>query len=153
MNAGYGPCASRNAVSLCFPEIRRPSEGEEHDLLASYGADVMVHGHDLDAGALLDHRLHDWTGRFDQMGPYSLEQIPPVFGRKRFDQVLFGCCQDASKANQQEIFEQVDLDVLGAPANVIPLEATDFLADGSFDLTPGSHGNPFTQMLVRAEIV
>ena len=55
---------------------------------------------DLDAGDLLDHRLHDWTGRFDQVGPHSLKQIPPVFGGKRFDQVLFGCCQDASKANQ-----------------------------------------------------
>ena len=78
---------------LCLTEIGRPSKGEENHLLASLGADVKVHGHYPDAGDLLDHRLHDWMGRFDQMGPRSLEQIPPVFGGKRFDQ----SCSAAAK--------------------------------------------------------
>ena len=39
------------------------------------------------------------------------------------------------------IAEQVGVDVLGASAHVILLEATDFFADGSFDLSLGSQGN------------
>ena len=66
---------------------------------------------DLDAGDLLDHRLHDRTGRFNQMGPHLLEQVPPLFGRKRLDQMLFGRGQDALKADHEEIAEQVGVDV------------------------------------------
>ena len=44
---------------LCVPEVRRPGEGEKNHFLAGYRADVVVHGHDLDASDLLDHRLHD----------------------------------------------------------------------------------------------
>ena len=71
-----GHCTTNQQVhmqSLPLTEIGRLGQGEENDLLAGYCADVMVHGHDLDAGDLLDHRLHDWTGRFDQIGPHSLE--------------------------------------------------------------------------------
>lgn len=88
-------------------------EGEENDLLASYGADVVVHGHDLDAGDLLDHRLHNWPGRFNQMAPYLLHQVPPLFGGKRLDQVLLGCGQNALETHDEEIPEQVGMDVLG----------------------------------------
>ncbi len=79
---------------LCFTEVRRPGEGEENDLLAGYRADVVVHGHDLDAGDLLDHRFQNWTGRFNQMGPNLLQQVSPLCSRKRFDQVL-----DAAQMN------------------------------------------------------
>jgi hypothetical protein len=70
-----------------------------------------VHGYDLDAGDLLDHRLDDGSGRFNQMGPYLFQQVPPLFGWKRLDQVLLGGGQDASKAHDEEIAEQVDADV------------------------------------------
>jgi hypothetical protein len=151
--AAMVPTHPRTLFYSCFTEIRRPSEGEENDLLAGYGANVMVRGYDLDAGDLLDHRLHDWTGRFNQMAPYLLQQVPPPFGWKRLGQLLLGFGQNASEANHEKIAEQVDVDVLGAPADVILLEATDSLADGSFDLTPGSHGNLSTPMPVRAGIV
>jgi hypothetical protein len=95
-----------------FAEIGRLGEGEENDLFAGYGADVMVQGHDFNAGDLLDHRLHDWTGRFNQMGPYLLQQVPPLFGWKRLDQVLLGCGQDPLKADDEEIAEQVGVDCL-----------------------------------------
>ena len=74
------PCETRRSLPhpetlfhLCFTEVRRPGEGEENDLLAGYGADVMVYGQDFDASDLLDHRLHDWTVCFDQLGPHLLE--------------------------------------------------------------------------------
>jgi hypothetical protein len=67
---------------LCFTEVRRLGQGEKNHLLASCGANVVVHGHDLDASDLLDHRCHDWTGRFNQMNPNLLEQVPPLFGGK-----------------------------------------------------------------------
>ena len=70
-----------------------------------------MHGYDLDAGDLLDHRLDDGSGRFNQMGPYLFQQVPPLFGWKRLDQVLLGGGQDASKAHDEEIAEQVDADV------------------------------------------
>ena len=124
VNAGYGPYASRNAVSLGFTEIRRLGKSEKNHLLASHGADVMVHGHNLDASDLLDHRLHDWTGRFNQMGPNLLQQVPPLFGGKRFDQLLLGCGQDPMKANDEEIAKQVGVNVLRSPAYVILFEAT-----------------------------
>ena len=65
-NAGYGPYASINAISSCFTEVGRPGEGEKNHFLAGSGTDVTVHNHDLDAHDLLDHRLHDRTGRFNQ---------------------------------------------------------------------------------------
>jgi len=57
----------------------------KNHLFAGDGANVMVQGHDLDAGDLLDHGLHDWTGRFNQMGPYLLQQVSPLLSRKRLD--------------------------------------------------------------------
>ena len=53
---------------LCITRFRRPGKSEENDFLAGFCADVMVHGQYFDTGDLLDHRLHDWTGRFDQAG-------------------------------------------------------------------------------------
>ena len=76
--------------SLRSRKVWRFGQGEENDLFAGYGADVMVHGQHLDAGDLLDHRFHDRTGRLDQMGPHLLQQVPPFFGRERLDQLLLG---------------------------------------------------------------
>ena len=105
------------------------------------GADVVVQGQHLDAGDLLDHRFHDRPGRFDQMGPHLLEQVPPLLGRKRLDQMLFGRGQHALKADHEEIAEQVGVNVLGSPAHVVLLEATDSFANGGFDFSLGLHGN------------
>jgi len=107
---------------LGFAEIGRLSQGEENDLLAGGGADVMVQGQHLDAGDLVDHRFEDRAGRFDQMGAYLLEQVPPFLGRKRLDQVLFGRSQNSLKADHEEITEQVSVNVLGAPAHVVLLK-------------------------------
>ena len=90
----------RIQIHLRFAEIRRLDKGEYNDLLTGDGTDVVVQAQDLDASDLLDHRLHDWPGHFEQVGPRLLEQIPPLLGRKRFDQLPFGRSQDASKANQ-----------------------------------------------------
>jgi hypothetical protein len=130
-----------DAISFCFTALRRPGEGEENHLLTGDGADVMVHGHNLDAGDLRDHRLQDWTGRFNQMAPYLLQQVSPLFGGKRLDQVLLGRGQDPLKADDEEIAEQVGVDVLGATAHVILLEAADSFANAGFDLSLGSHGS------------
>ena len=74
---------------FCFTENRRLGEGEENHLLAGCCADVMVQGHHLDAGDLLNHRLQDRTGCFNQMGSHLLEQVPSLFGGQRLDQVLW----------------------------------------------------------------
>src|SRR5690349_11593933 len=39
-------------------EIGRLAQGEEHDLLAGVGADVVVQTQDFDAGDFLDHGFH-----------------------------------------------------------------------------------------------
>ena len=93
---------------LCFTEVRRPGEGEDNHLLASFCADVVVHGHDLDAGDLFDHRLQDRPCGFNQMGPNLLQQVPPLFGGMRLDPMLLGCNQDALQANDEEIAEQAE---------------------------------------------
>ncbi len=61
------PTHPETLFHLRFTEIRRPGKCEKNDLLAGLNADIMVHGHNLDAGEILDHRLHDWAGRFDQV--------------------------------------------------------------------------------------
>ncbi len=63
---------------LRVAENWRLGKGKENNLLAGYGADVMVQAQDLDAGDLLDHRFHDRTGRFDQMGPHLLSTGPAL---------------------------------------------------------------------------
>ena len=73
----------------------------------------MVQAQHLDAGDLLDHRFQDWAGRFNQMGPYFFQQVPPLFGRKRLDQMLLGCNQDTLETDDEEIAEQVGMDGLG----------------------------------------
>jgi hypothetical protein len=84
------------------------------------------------------------------MGPYLLQQVPPLFGWKRLDQVLLGCGQDPLKADDEEIAEQVGVDCLRATAHVILLEAANRLADGSFDLSLGFHGaTPSTGVLFK----
>jgi len=135
------PPDSKTLSRLRFTEIRRPGKGEENHLLAGCGADVMVHGHDLDAGDLMDHRFHDRSGRFDQMGPNLLQQVPALFGRKRLDQVLLGGGQDALETHDEEITKQVGANILRTPAHVILLEAADPFANGGFDLSVGFHGN------------
>ena len=67
----------------------------------------MVQGQHLDAGDFVDHRFEDRAGRFDQMGAYLLDQVPPFLGRKRLDQVLFSRSQNALKAYHEKITEQV----------------------------------------------
>jgi hypothetical protein len=74
------------------------------------------------------------------MGPYLLQQVPPLFGRERLDQVLLGGGQNALETHDEEIPQQMGVDVLGPPAHVILLEAADSFADGGFDLSLGSHG-------------
>ena len=61
----------------------------------------------LDAGDLLDHRLQERPRRLDQMGPHLLEQVPPLLGRERLDQMLFGGGQHALEADHEEITDQV----------------------------------------------
>ena len=73
----------------------------------------MVQRQHLDAGDLLDHRFHDRTGRFDQMGPHLLQQVPSLLGRKRPDQMLFGCSQNTLKADHEEIASRWVLMSLG----------------------------------------
>ena len=62
----------------CFTAVRRPGEGEENHFLARGGANVVVHGHDLDANDPLDHRFEERACRFNQIGPNLLRQVPAL---------------------------------------------------------------------------
>ena len=99
--------ASAARLLLRFAELRRFGQGEEHDLFAGDGADVVVQAHDLDAGDFLDHRLQERPRRFEQMGAYLFEQVSPLLGRERLDQVLFGGGQDALEADHENVVDQM----------------------------------------------
>jgi len=133
-------CLERLSL-LGLTEVRRLGQGEENDLLAGDGADVMVQAQDLDASDLVDHRFQDRTGRFDQVGPYLLEQVPPFLGRKRLDQLLFGGGQNPLKADHEEFTQQVGVNVLGSPAHVVLLKLTDSFTNSGFEFSQGLHSD------------
>ena len=101
----------------------------------------MVQRQHLDAGDLLDHCFHDRPGCFDQMGTYLFEQVAPLLGRQRSDEMLFGGGQNSPQTNHEQIAEQVGMDVLGATAHVILLKATDSLANGGFEFSLRLHSD------------
>ena len=70
----------------------------------------MVKAHHLDAGDRLDHLLQERIRRFDQVGPYLLEQVPSLLGRD-IGKLLFGGCQQALETNDDEIAEQVGVNI------------------------------------------
>ena len=96
----------------------------------------------LDAGDLLDHRFHDRTGRFDQMGPHLLEQVPSLLGRKRLDQLLLGGGQNALQADHEKIAQQVGVNILGTPAHIVLLEARNSLHKRRLRFLPGFSSRP-----------
>ena len=101
----------------------------------------MVQAEHLDAGDLLDHRLHERPRGFEQMGPDLLEQVSPLLGRERLDQMLLGRRQDALEPDHDQIIDQVRADVFGSATHVFLLEPAHSLADGGLDLTLRFHGD------------
>ena len=57
------------------------------------------------------------------MGPHLLEQVASLLGRKRLDELLLGRGQNALQADHEKIAEQVGVNILGATAHVVLLEA------------------------------
>ena len=110
-------------------------QGEEHDLLAGNRADIVVQGPHFDARRFFDHRIHQGPCCFDQMGPNLLEQISPLLGWQRSDEMLFRRGQNASQADDQQIVDQVRVNVLRASAHVILFEADHPAAHRSFDFS------------------
>ena len=75
----------------CFAGTGRLGEGEEHDLLAGDGADVMVQAQHLDAGDVLDHRLAQRPRRRDQLNAVPRAQSAGVLpGMNPLDAVQEG---------------------------------------------------------------
>src|SRR5579863_5772255 len=66
---------------LHLPVSRRLGQSQNNERFAGHGTDVVVQAHYRDASDSLDQRLHEWLCRFDQMGAYLLEQVPPLLGR------------------------------------------------------------------------
>src|SRR5208337_2391209 len=126
---------------LDFADLRGLHQSEEHDLFTGHGADVMVQAEHLDAGNLLDHRLHERPRGFEQMGPHLLEQVSPLLGWERLDQMLLGGSQDALEADHEKVVDQVYADVLGPAPHEFLLEAAHPLADSGFDFSLRFHGD------------
>ena len=71
----------------------------------------------------------------------SFSKSRPFSAGSDLANLLLGYGQNALKTHDDEIAEQIGVDVFGAPAHVILLEATNPLADGSFDLSQSPHRN------------
>ncbi len=90
----------------------RLGQSENNKRFTGYRADIVVQAYDLDAGDVLDQRLHKRFCRFDQVGPDLLDQVSPFF-RRRFGKLLFRGRQQTSKANDNEITDQIGVISLG----------------------------------------
>ena len=71
-----------------------------------------------------------------------LSKSRPFLGRKRLDQLLFGRGQNPLEADDEEITEQVGVNVLGTPAHIVLLKATNSFANSSFEFSQCSHSKP-----------
>src|SRR5688572_19970493 len=67
------------------------------------------------------------------MDSHLLEQIPPLFGRKRGDQLLFSHRQDTFESNHKKVADQVSMNILGTAAHVILFKAADASTNGSLN--------------------
>jgi hypothetical protein len=126
---------SEAGLFLCITEVGRGRQSKDHNLFAGCRADVVVQAHHFDAGDLLDHRFHYGPRRFDQVGADLFQEVSPLLGRERFDQLLFGHSQDPFEANNDQIADHVSVDVFWASAHVILFEAGDSFTDGCFHLS------------------
>ena len=75
------------------------------------------------------------------MGAYLLEELPPLLGRKRLGQPVFGRAENALNADYQEITEQMGANVPGSPAEVLLLKAMYSLTNGGFEFFQRSHSD------------
>jgi hypothetical protein len=67
------------------------------------------------------------------MSPYLLEQVSPLFGWERLDQILCSLGQNALESDHEKITHQERVDVLRSPTHVFLLKVIHPLADGGFD--------------------
>jgi hypothetical protein len=116
-----------------------PVQSENDDFFAGRGADVVMKADDLDAGNILNHDFHERPSDFDQMGPHLFEKFAPLFARQRFDHVLFGGGEDALEPHDEQIFDQVSMDVLGAAPHVFLFKARHSFTNGGFNFTDSFH--------------
>ena len=120
----------------------RTREGEEYDLLAGFGANVVVQADNFNPGDFFHRRLHDGASGFDELGAYLFEKVPTPLGGVRIGELLLGCGQDAAQPNDKEVANQVSPDILGAAAHEFLFEAADSVAYRGFDFALCFHGAP-----------
>ncbi len=89
----------------------------------------------FDACNFLDQRFQYWPGRFDKLRPNLLEQIAPLFGRKRFHKLLFRGSQYALEPHYDQIINQVRMNALRPTAHELLLEPRNPLANSGFDFS------------------
>ena len=73
--------------------------------------------------------------RFHQLGSHLFQEIPPLLGPERLDQVLLSGGQNAFQADHEKIAEQVGVNILGAVAHALLRKAAHSPADGGFDFS------------------
>jgi hypothetical protein len=103
-------CVLFHLLRLAY--VRHFGQGEEHDLFACDGADVVVHTHNCDACNFQDHCLDERSRGFDKMGTHLFKEAPSLVGGQRLDQVLFGRGQVALEADKENFVDQMRADVL-----------------------------------------
>lgn len=124
---------------LGFAETGGRGQREKHDFFTGAGADIVMQTDHADTGGRLNHRFHERPCQLNQLGADFLEQIPPLLGLKRLDEMLFGRRQDTVESNDQQVSDQVCLDVLGSAAHVFLLEIRDSPADRGFHFSLRFH--------------
>ena len=98
----------------------------------------------LDAGDLLDHRFQDRPRSFHEVVSYLLQQVSAFLGRERLDQLPLRRGQNASKADHQDIIQQMGMNVRGAATHVFLLKSDlaykRIVVDSPDRLTYGTEG-------------
>ena len=139
MSLGKGSSRSEVLLFLGIAEEGRFGQGEEDNLLASHGADIVVETQHYNASDLLDHDDQGRPCQLDQLRTDRLSRSLPLLSWQCLDQLLFSSSQNAPEADNEEITDQVGVNFLGASAHEFLFKATDAFANGGLDFSQCLH--------------
>jgi len=110
-------------------------KSKKKHLLACDGAHIVMHAETAYPAGLRDHFLQPCARCFNEMGPYTFEQIPSLVSRKGYGEMLLGSSQNALQPHNDEIGKQVDPHRFWPPTHEFLHETRDALAESGLDFT------------------